>query len=186
MLGRIKYQWKRLKKSSYIVLIGVVSLFLIVGGFSYALFTSNAERRGSLNIVTGEIVATIESESLDNSKSIEVKSGESREITISLKNENIVEAKFLLYYETADGISVSYDSEKDTPPREDGSNIEINKSKIYRLKIANNTDEKAKITFGSKVGLKNKRIEFPDGKKVVEGIIPVVDTEANMIKVVWN
>ena len=186
MLGRIKYQWKKLKKSNYIVLIGIISLFLIVGGFSYALFTSSAERRGSLNIVTGEIAATIESESLDKNHSMIIKSGESKEIVITLKNENERDAKFNFWYEVADGVNVSYDSTKDEPMGEEGEVIQDNGVKTYRLKIANNTDNDEVITFGSNGGLYNKRLSFPSGKKMVEGIIPVVDTEANMIKVVWN
>ena len=186
MLGRIKYQWKKLKKSNYIVLIGVVSLFLIVGGFSYALFTSNAERRGSLNIVTGEIVATIESDGLDKNHSMIIKSGESKEIVITLKNENERDAKFNFWYEVADGVNVSYDSTKDELMGEEGEVIKDNGVKTYRLKIANNIDKDEVITFGSNGGLYNKKLTFPSGKKIVEGIIPVVDTEANMIKVIWN
>ena len=186
MLRKIKYQWKMLKKNNYIVLIGVVSLFLIVGGFSYALFTSNTERKGSLNIVTGEIAATIESDGLDNKHSMIIKSGESKEIVITLKNENGRDAKFNFWYEVADGVNVSYDSTKDEPMGEEGEVIRNNGVKTYRLKIANNTDKDEVIIFGSNGGLYNKELTFPSGKKIVEGIVPIVDTEANMIKVVWN
>ncbi len=186
MLGRIKYQWKRLKNSNYIILIGIISLFLVVGGFSYALFTSSAERSGSLNIVTGEIVVTIESESLDKNHSMIIKSGESKEIVITLKNENGRNAKFNFWYEVADGVNVSYDSTKDEPVGEEGEAIEDNGVKTYRLKIANNTDNDEVITFGSNGGLYNKKLDFPRDKKVVEGMIPIVNTESNMIKVVWN
>ena len=186
MLGRIKYQWKRLKKNRYIVIIGIISLFLIVVGFSYALFTSSAERKGSLNIVTGEIVAIIESDGLDKNHSMIIKSGESKEIEITLKNENERDAKFNFWYEVADGVNVSYDSTKDEPMGEEGEVIRDKGVKTYRLKIANNTDKDEVITFGSNGGLYNKKLSFPNGKKIVEGIIPVVDTEANMIKVVWN
>ena len=186
MLGRVKYQWKKLKKNRYIVIIGILSLFLIVGGFSYALFTSNTEGRGSLNIVTGEIVATIESDGLDKNHGMIIKSGESKEIEITLKNENGRDAKFNFWYEVADGVNVSYDSTKDVPMGEEGEIIRNNGVKTYRLKIANNTDKDEVITFGSNGGLYNKRLVFPSGKKIVEGIIPIVSTEANMIKVVWN
>ena len=186
MLGRIKYQWKRLGKNHYIVIIGIISLFLIVGGFSYALFTSSAERKGSLNIVTGEIVAIIESDSLDSNNSMSIKSGESKEIVITLKNENGQDAKFNFWYEVAEGVNVSYDSTKDEPMGEEGEIIKDNGVKTYRLKIANNTDNDEVITFGSNGGLYNKKLAFPSGKKIVEGMIPIVNTEANMIKVVWN
>ena len=123
MLGRIKYQWKRLKNNNYIILVGIISLFLVVGGFSYALFTSSAERKGSLNIVTGEIVATIKSDGLDNNHSMIIKSGESKEIVITLKNENGRDAKFNFWYEVADGVNVSYDSTKDVLIGEEGEVI---------------------------------------------------------------
>ncbi len=186
MLGRIKYPWKRLKNNNYIMLVGIISLFLIVGGFSYALFTSSVERRGSLNIVTGEIAATITSESLDRNHSMIIKSGESKEIEITLKNKNERDAKFNFWYEVAEGVHVSYDSTKDEPMGEEGEVINSNGVKTYRLKIANNTDKDEVITFGSNGGLYNKKLSFPSGKKIVEGIIPVVSTENNMIKVVWN
>ena len=53
MLGKIKYSLKRNQnvKSNYIVLIGMLSIFLLVGGFSFALFTSTVESSGALNIV---------------------------------------------------------------------------------------------------------------------------------------
>ena len=186
MLRKIKYQWKRIKKNHYITIIGIISLFLMIGGFSYALFTSSAERKGSLNIVTGEIATTIESESLDRNHRITIKSGESKEIEITLKNENGRDAKFNFWYEVADGVNVSYDSTKDEPMGEEGEVIKNNGVKTYRLKIANNTDNDEVITFGSNGGLYNKKLAFPSGKKIVEGIIPIVSTESNMIKVVWN
>ncbi len=157
-----------------------------MGGFSYALFTSSAERKGSLNIVTGEIVAIIESDSLDSNNSMSIKSGESKEIVITLKNENGQDAKFNFWYEVAEGVNVSYDSTKDEPMGEEGEIIKDNGVKTYRLKIANNTDNDEVITFGSNGGLYNKKLSFPSGKKIVEGIIPIVNTESNMIKVVWN
>ena len=186
MLGRIKNQWKRLKKNRYIMLIGIISLFLMMGGFSYALFTSNTERKGSLNIVTGQLATTITSENLDKDHRITVKSGESKEIIITLKNENGRDAKFNFWYEVAEGVNVSYDSTKDEPMGEEGEVIRNNGVKTYRLKIANNTDKDEVITFGSNGGLYNKKLSFPSGKKIVEGIIPIVSTEDNMIKVVWN
>ncbi len=187
MLGRIKYQWKRLKKNRYIMLIGIISLFLVVGGFSYALFTSSAERRGSLNIVTGEIVATMESESLDNRNSMIIKSGESKEIEITLKNENGRDAKFNFWYEAENGVyvyDVSYNSENGILPNEDGMIIEKGDSRIYRLTITNTTSGDQEVTFGSNGGLHNKKLTFPSDKRRIEVLEPILDE--NMIRVIYN
>ena len=121
-----------------------------MGGFSYTLFTSSTERKGSLNIVAGEIAATIESDGLDNNYSMITKSGESKEIEITLKNENGRDAKFNFWYEVADGVNVSYDSTKDVPIGEEGEVIRGNRVKTYRLKIANNIDNDEVITFASR------------------------------------
>ncbi len=187
MLGRIKYQWKKLKKSNYIVLIGVVSLFLIVGGFSYALFTNNAERRGSLNIVTGEITATIESESLDRNHRITIKSGESKEIEITLKNENERDAKFNFWYEAENGVYVyidSYNGENGIIPDENGTIVEKDGSRVYRVIIINTTNRDQEVTFGSIGGLYNKELSFPSDKRRIEVLEPILDE--NMIRVVYN
>ena len=187
MLGKIKYQWKKLRKSNYIVIIGIISLFLVVGGFSYALFTSSAERGGSLNIVTGEIVGTIESESLDNNHSIIIKSGESREITITLKNENERDAKFNFWYEAENGVYVyidSYNGENDILSNENGMVIEQGDSRIYRITITNTTNREQEVTFGSIGGLYNKKLTFPGDKRRIEILEPILDE--NMIRVIYN
>ncbi len=187
MLGRVKYQWKRLKKNRYIMLIGIISLFLVVGGFSYALFTSSAERRGSLNIVTGEIIATIASESLDNRNSMIIKSGESKEIVITLKNENGRDAKFNFWYEAENGVYVyidCYNNENDIFPNENGMIIEKGDSRIYRLTITNTTNRDQEVTFGSNGGLYNKKLTFPSDKRRIEVLEPILDE--NMIRVVYN
>ncbi len=187
VLGKIKYRWKRLKKNHYIMLIGIMSLFLIVGGFSYALFTSNTEGRGSLNIVTGEIVATIESESLDRNYRITIKSGESKEIVITLKNENERDAKFNFWYEAGNGVYVyndSYNSENGIVPDENGMIIEKDESRIYSLTITNTTNSEQEVTFGSTGGLYNKELSFPSDKRRIEVLEPILDE--NMIRVIYN
>ncbi len=187
MLGRIKYQWKRLKNSNYIILIGIISLFLVVGGFSYALFTSSAERSGSLNIVTGEIVVTIESESLDKNHSMIIKSGESKEIEIILKNENDRDGKFNFWYEAENGVYVyidSYNSENGILPNEDGIIIEKGDSRSYRIIITNTTSGDQEVTFGSIGGLYNKKLTFPSDKRRIEVLEPILDE--NMIRVIYN
>ena len=187
MLGRIKYQWKRLKKNHYIMLIGIISLFLVVAGFSHALFTSSAERRGSLNIVTGEIVGTITSESLDTNHRITIKGGESKEIEITLKNENGRDAKFNFWYEAENGVYVyidSYNGKNDIVPDENGMIIEKDDSRTYRITITNTTNREQEVTFGSNGGLYNKKLTFPSDKRRVEVLEPILDE--NMLRVVYN
>jgi len=122
MLGKIKYTLKKQMnaKNSYMIVIAIFSLFIMVGGFSFALFTSRSESRGALNIVTGNLYPYIESVDLDKDQSLIVNPGGEKEITITLKNVNAVDAKFNLWYESVDGVSVSYDSSSDKPPLKEG------------------------------------------------------------------
>ena len=189
MFGKLKYQLKNKfgVKGSYLVLVGAFSLFLLIGGFSFALFTTSTESRGSLNIVTGNLYSLLESDGLDKNNTLVLESGKSTMITVTLKNVNTISAKFNVWYQAEEGVTVSYDSTKDSPPLKDGYVIESDTVKTYQLKITNNTDISQEVHFGSEVGLYNKNLTFPSDKKVIDSIIPRVKMDENaMIRVVYN
>jgi len=188
MIGKIKYQLRRSSKMKrgYLISLSVLILFLIVGGFSFAIFTSRSESRGALNIVTGNLYPYIESVDLDKDQSLIVNPGGEKEITITLKNVNAVDAKFNLWYESVDGVSVSYDSSSDKPPLKEGEVVRTEESRTYKLKVVNTTDIPQKIIFGSEAGLYNKPLDFKAGKKVIESIIVRTKMTENMIKVVYD
>ncbi len=170
MLGKIKYQLKKKFgiEDGYLILIGMVSLFLLIGGFSFALFTTSTESRGSLNIVTANLYSLIESEDLDTNNSIIINSKEVKIITIQLKNINAVDAKFNLWYDPIEGVEAKYDNSRDVPPTKQGYVIKQNDVKTYTIRIENNTVASQKITFGSDVGIYNKSLSFDERKKVIE------------------
>ena len=172
--------------TSYFLIIELFSIFLFVGGFSFALFTAEVERRGTLNIITGNLYSFLESENLSASNRIEVEAGESRDITIYLKNPNSIEARFNLWYEAAEGVNVSYDHTKDMPPSLDGIVLEVDASKTYQIRITNNTNNKETILFGSEAGLSNKNLLFPEGGKVIDQVIPKINLDSGMIPVIYN
>ena len=188
MLGRIKYQWKRLRKSNYIVLVGILSLFLIVAGFSYAIFAVKSESKGTLNIVTGDLVINVESEQLDSKNRITVGARESKEITVTLKNENGRDVKFNFWYKGVNEVEVTYDGEGDIPPTEEGEIIKRNEQRTYKLIITNNSSSNHIVRFGSNGGFYDRELVFPKGKRIIEkkneNITIVKDN--NMIAVVYN
>jgi len=188
MIRKIKYQLKKKRKieKSYLFLLGMVSLFLLVGGFSYAMFTAETERRGTLNIITGNLYSFLESKELNQQHQLVLASGESKIITITLTNVNPIDAKFHLWYEAVEGVNVSYDETKDIPPTKEGFSLVTNGKKTYRFNVRNDTLNTQTITFGSEVGLSTKTLSFPEGKKVVELTIPKVTVEEGLIPVVYN
>jgi len=171
MIRKIKYQLKRKRKieKGYLFFVGTLSLFLLVGGFSYALFTVETERRGTLNIITGNLYSLLESSELDKNHSVSLTSGETKTVTITLKNINTIDAKFNLWYTPVEGVSISYDVSHDTPPTKEGESFSVDSKKVYQLNITNNTGDEQKITFGSDVGLINKPLLFPSDKKEIIG-----------------
>ena len=190
MIGRIKYQWKKriIKRTGYIGLMGIVSFFLVVGGFSYAMFAVKSESKGSLNIVTGNLAMNIKSEQLDNQNRITIEAGESKEIIVTLKNENDRDVKFNFWYEGMNEVEVTYDSESDVPPTEEGEVIRVVEERTYRLVITNTSSSNQLVTFGSNGGLFDKKLVFPEGKRTITkeaGAIRVVK-DSNMIAVVYN
>ncbi len=190
MIGKIKYQLRKrfIKRNGYIGLVGIVSLFLIVGGFSYAMFAVKSENRGTFNIVTGDLVMGIKSEQLDGKNAITVGARESKEITVTLKNENGRDVKFNFWYKGVNEVEVTYDGEGDIPPTEEGEIIKRNEQRTYKLIITNNSSGNQIVTFGSNGGFYDKDLVFPEGKRIineeVESITVVKDN--NMIAVVYN
>ncbi len=188
MLGKIKYQLKKNIniKSGYLVLIGVISLFLIVGGFSFALFTTTVESRGALNIVTGNLYSLLESDSFSKNTTVTLQAGESKTITMTLKNVNTIHAKFNLWYEAEEGVLVNYVSGGDDPPTEVGYVIDSSKVKTYKIKMVNNTSSSQEVKFGSDVGLYNQTLDFPSNKKKLELGLPTLYDEIKKKAVLDN
>ena len=190
MIGKIKYQLRKrfIKRNGYIGLVGIVSLFLIVGGFSYAMFAVKLENRGTFNIVTGDLVMGIKSEQLDDKNAITVGARECKEITVTLKNENGRDVKFNFWYKGVNEVEVTYDGEGDIPPTKEGEIIKRNEQRTYKLAITNNSNSNQIVTFGSNGGFYDKDLVFPEGKRVIneeiESITVVKDN--NMIAVVYN
>jgi len=163
----MKKEWNI--KLQYLIIVGVISIFLVVGSFSYALFTTSTEGKGTLNIAAGTLYSSLESSELDKNHSVSLASGETKTVTITLKNVNSIDAKFNLWYTPVEGVTISYDDTKDTPPAKEGETLTVDNKKVYQLNVTNHTSEEQKITFGSDAGLANKLLNFPKDKKEIIG-----------------
>ncbi len=183
---------KRMKaEKSYLILIILLSIFTVVGYFSYAMFTVNKEQKEAIRIITGTLPATLSSsDSTFKDNKITVTKDSSKDITITLTNNNERNAKYNFYYK--DNISEKvhinyYKDTKDIPPTEEGVVINSKESQSYKLKITNLTSEDITVEFGSIGGLENKELSFPNNGKIIEGIVVEVEKPAdNMIPVVYN
>ena len=156
-------------RNAYFLALLLVTLILVIGSFSYALFTSYNIKNNAVSITTGDLITSIESNELDSNKEITVLAQSTSIFKIVLSNPNLVNAKFNLYYSSnSDLTNVEigyYDTGDDSPPKEGiilSKSGEDNSSKTIVVQIKNNSLVNVTIQFGSNVGLSNKALAFPD------------------------
>ena len=90
---------KRRIEKSYLIVVGIISLFVVIGYFSYAMFTVNKEQKEAIRIITGTLPATLSSsDSAFKDNKITVSKDSSKDITITLTNNNDRNAKYNFYY----------------------------------------------------------------------------------------
>ena len=176
-------------RNRYIVGMSLLILFICISTTSYALFTASAEKKGALNIVTGNLYALIKSDSLDSEKQVIINSNETKTLKIELTNVNNIAAKFLMYYKTdSNTISIGCTENSDICPFEEGiilkSNGEENDTITFIVQITNNGIKNATIQFGANVGFPDKDISLISGQNKLLKTETIIDERdaAKMLK----
>ena len=155
---------------SKIYMIGMIIItLLVVGGyFSYAMFTVSKEKSNAISIVTGNLTYKLEVEGVEENK-LTVPNGESKEFIITLSNPNNRIARFNFYYEGSlpDGVSAGYVTGEgiNIPPGEAGINLEKSgssgSSNTYTIRVSNTSGNSVTITLGVNVGLDYNDLALP-------------------------
>ena len=176
-------------RNSYIVGMSLLILLICISTTSYALFTATAEKKGALNIVTGNLYALIKSDSLDENKQVIINPNETKTLKIELTNVNSIDAKFIMYYKTdTNTISIGCTENSDICPIEEGIVLTKNGTEkdtvTFTTQITNNGTKKATITFGANVGFPDKEISLVSGQNKILKTEPVVEEKnaAKMLK----
>ena len=103
---------------SKIYMIGMIVItLLVVGGyFSYAMFTVSKEKDNAISIVTGNLTYKLEVDGTEGNKLV-VGAGETKEFTVTLSNPNNRTARFNFYYEgnLPNGVEAGYTVGASTP-----------------------------------------------------------------------
>ena len=147
-------------KNTYLVALVVISLFILISYFSYAMFTVYEQRQRVLTMQAGTLSLNITSPSFDNNKSISLTGKEMNIIDVDVINNSMTKVKIDLNYVTNNNaVQVYYIAESsnaDGPSGDDGQfNINANKTAKVELVIYNNSDTSANVTFSSDIGLPN-------------------------------
>ena len=152
----------------YILVVILISLFMIGGYFSYALFTVTKEKNNAISIVTGNLVYDLKVDgTTSNTLTIPAKSA--KEFTITLSNPNNRTARFNFYYlgSLNSKLIAGYKIEDETnvPPEEKGINLEASgssgSSNTYKIRITNNSTSSKTITLGVGIGLDYNDLTLP-------------------------
>lgn len=162
-------------KRSYLFCIGLLSILAISGYFSYALFTVGIEEKTAINIKTGNLYPTLMSNDGNFlGYKVALSPMETKEITLTLQNNNAIVAKFNLYYKGSlgEGVQIQYkETSPNIPPNEEGVTLAPGASQIYELVLTNNTNQSIQIQFGSDVGLEEDDLPLPkDGYFIINRI----------------
>ena len=139
------------KRNSFLVVMTLTIFLVCIVNASYAFFTATAERKGALNIVSGNLYSLISSGDLNDNKQITINGNSTKTIDVKLTNANGIDAKFNFYYITnASDVEIGYTKAGDDCPSSEGivlpKNGDKGDSKSYVIQIKNNSASDATIT----------------------------------------
>ena len=162
----------------YVILIILVSLLLLGGYFSYAMFTVSKERENAISIVTGNLIYNL---TVDDTKTNTLTIGPNtvKDFTITLSNPNNRIARFNFYYvgELQSGVYVGYIEKNgiNNPPPSTGVNLEkistTGSSNKYIIRVVNTTENSMNIELGVDVGLDYNDLKIPSNGHLFEQIL---------------
>ena len=93
----------------YMLVMIIITLLILGGYFSYAMFTVTKEKNNAISIVTGNLIYDLKVDGKD-SNNLSVPANTTIEFTVTLSNPNNRIARFNFYYEGSlpDGVSAGY------------------------------------------------------------------------------
>ena len=186
----------------YMIVMVIITLLVLGGYFSYAMFTVSKEKSNAITIITGNLEYKLEVDGSEGNKLI-VDSNSSKEFIVRLSNPNNRIARYNFYYinEIPNNVKVGYvvDCETNTLPEAKGVNLEKNgtagSSNIYKIMVENKSDSEVSIELGVNVGLDYNDLEIPSNGNLFteyenvantpeldEGMIPVRYDGSNWVK----
>ena len=162
---------------SKIYMIGMILItLLVVGGyFSYAMFTVTKEKSNAISIVTGNLTYKLEVEGTETN-TLTVPSNTVKDFTITLSNPNNRVARFNFYYigELPSGVEAGYKTEDgiNIPMEEVGSNLTASgsagSSNTYKIRVKNGSSSSVTVTLGVGVGLDYNDLSLPSNGHLFE------------------
>ena len=169
----------------YMIVMVIVTLLILGGYFSYAMFTVSKEKSNAISIVTGNLTYKLEVDG-EEGNILTVPSNTVKDFTITLSNPNNRTARFNFYYVGAlsSNTKVGYIAEDgtNTLPDEKGINLEkegtVGSSNTYTIRVINNSGNSVTINLGVSVGLDYNDLSLPENGHLFEEITSIGEVGA--------
>ncbi len=170
----------------FFLIFGISLLLIGCIGMSFALFTTDTERKGALNIIVANTSCPLESDELDENNQIILNGGESKEITVKLTNSSVMPVHSIITYTSGiEDIKIYYIGSNVDELEND--NLEIGENKTYRLVVENNNNSTQTITVNARCGLANKDLTLNENEKTINELYdPPVDLSKVPLMKAWN
>ena len=152
----------------YMIIMIIITLLILGGYFSYAMFTVTKEKENAISIVTGNLTYKLLVDDKETN-TLTVPSNSRKDFIVTLSNPNNRVGRFNFYYvgDLADGVDIGYIEKEgvNTPPSSTGVNLEkvdtTGSSNTYIVRVANTTESEISIELGVNVGLDYNDLDLP-------------------------
>ena len=180
----------------YMIVMIIITLLILGGYFSYAMFTVSKEKGNAISIVTGNLEYKLTVDGEDSNK-LTVESNSSKEFIITLSNPNNIKARFNFYYvgSIPTNVEAGYilDCETNNLPEAKGVILEkINttgSSNTYKIMVENESSQNITIELGVNVGLDYNDLSLPDNGHLFNEYVDIPNApelDDNMIAVSYD
>ena len=161
----------------YMIVMIIITLLILGGYFSYAMFTVTKEKSNAVSIVTGNLIykLLVDEEEINT---LTVPANSRKDFIVTLSNPNNRIARFNFYYlgDLADGVDIGYIEKEgvNSPPSSTGINLEkvdtTGSSNTYIVRVSNTTSRSVTINLGVSVGLDYNDLELPSNGHLLRKI----------------
>ena len=161
----------------YMIIMVIITLLILGGYFSYAMFTVSKEKSNAISIVTGNLTYELLVDG-EEENTLTVPSNTVKDFTITLSNPNNRTTRFNFYYvgSLASNTKVGYivEAGTNTFPDEKGINLEkegtVGSSNTYIIRVINNSGKSVTVNLGVSVGLDYNDLSLPENGHLFEEI----------------
>ena len=161
----------------YMIVMIIITILILGGYFSYAMFTVSKEKGNAISIVTGNLEYKLRVDEEETNK-LTVESNSVKDFIVTLSNPNNIKARFNFYYigEEPSYIKIGYIVEEgiNIPPLDVGTTLEkvnsIGSSNTYIVRVINNSTNSVEFTLGVSVGLDYNDLSLPSNGHLLEEI----------------